>query len=323
MINPMWAKAPEINKQLEDVQAILLQRVDQLNDPMATLVKKQVVSGGKMIRPVCLLVFSSFGNASYETRIQGAAAMEILHLATLMHDDVIDDSNLRRNVETVQVKLGDRNAIYAGDYLMTVYFEIVSNISNSRSEIVLNAFSMEKILRGELDQLLINNNVNATVKMYLREVAGKTAQLIELSAQYGALLTNADSLIVHHARFIGHNLGMAFQIQDDILDYLGNKKTGKPQLEDLKNGVYTIPLIFALENSSGDLRDFLTDKKQLTEAEITYVAQQVVELGGIAAAQDLASKYSQKALRLIDELPQTKYAHLMKWVVEKLLKRQQ
>lgn len=322
MINPMWSAIPELKQQLQDVQNFILKQIDPLDQAIAQPIREQVISGGKMIRPACLLIFSDFGNVAYQTKIKAAAAMEVLHIATLIHDDVIDDSKLRRNVETIQVHLGDRNAIYAGDYLMTVYFDLISQVATNQQEVQLNARGMKKILKGELDQLRINYNPQATVKMYLREIAGKTAQLIELSAQFGAVLATDDPTIIHHARFIGHNIGMAFQIEDDILDYQGHRQTGKPQLEDLKNGVYSIPLIYALQFDR-DLKSFLIDKKQLTPAEITAVAERVQTSGGLRAAQQLAQNYSQKALTLIEDLPANQYKKYIRWVTKKLLKRKQ
>ncbi|UQS82140.1 polyprenyl synthetase family protein [Bombilactobacillus folatiphilus] len=322
MINSMWSEVPELRQQLQDVQDLILEQLTFLDSMIANPIKQQVLSGGKMIRPAFLLIFSDFGQADYQTRIKAAAAMEVLHLATLIHDDVIDDSKLRRNVETIQAHLGDRNAIYAGDYLMTVYFSLVSEVANSRDDLLLNASGMKKILRGELDQLKMNYNPEATTKMYLREIAGKTAQLIELSAQFGAVLAHSTPHLIHHARFIGHNIGMSFQIEDDILDYRGDEQTGKPQLEDLKNGVYTIPLILAMQLDP-ELWQFLQGKKNLSDDEVAHVAQQVQDCGGLAAAQALAKKYSQKALVLIEDLPANHYKKYMSWLTRKLLKRHQ
>ncbi|MBA1395103.1 polyprenyl synthetase family protein, partial [Lactobacillus sp. XV13L] len=142
-----------------------------------------------------------------------------------------------------------------------------------------------------------------TVRMYLREISGKTAQLIELSAQFGAMLAQSNQHIIHKARFIGHNLGMAFQIQDDILDYSGSAHLGKPRLEDLKNGVYTLPLIYTLRQKNSQLPQFLKQHPQLTDTQIQQIAQIVVEQGGMQAAQALARKYTNKAIALIAELP--------------------
>lgn len=324
MINSLWSQIPELNQQLEQVQGIILKQIKPLNDPVASLIKQQITSGGKMLRPACLLLFSKFGpHQDKNQKLQAAAAMEVLHLATLIHDDVIDDSDLRRNVPTIQVQLGDRNAIYAGDYLLTVYFDLISQVANHQSEIIFNARGIKKILRGELDQLQINRNVEATVKMYLREIAGKTAQLIELSAQFGAMLAQADKHIIHKARFIGHNLGMAFQIQDDVLDYLGSSKLGKPKLEDLKNGVYTLPLIYTLCQENSQLPQFLKQHPQLNDSQIQDVAQIVKEQGGLKAAQSLAQKYTNKALGLIRELPQNQYRRYLEQITKELLQRQQ
>ena len=323
MINSLWVNIPELNEQLEQVQEIILQQIKPLKEPLSGLIRQQVTSGGKMIRPACLLLFNQFGSYNNLTqKLHAAAAMEVLHLATLIHDDVIDGSNLRRNVPTIQVRLGDRNAIYAGDYLLTVYFELISKVANNLNDVVFNALSIKKILQGELDQLQINHNLQASVKMYLREISGKTAQLIELSAQLGAILAQADKHIVRKARFIGHNLGMAFQIQDDVLDYLGSTKMGKPQSEDLKNGIYTLPLIYAL-NSSQEVKRFLELHPRLNNEQVQQVVQMVIAAGGVQQAQNLAYKYSSKALALIKQLPAIPARSYLQELTQRLLKRQQ
>ena len=322
MINSFWNRTPHLQQQLTAVQTLILHQVDQLKAPLAPLIRQQILNGGKMLRPAFLLIFSQFGPQPQEDQlIEAAAAMEILHLATLMHDDVIDNSPTRRHSATVQTQVGDRNAIYAGDYLLTVYFELIARVTTNQAQILQQARGLQKILQGELDQLQINANVNATVKMYLREIAGKTAQLIELSAQLGATLAQAEPQIIHQARFIGHNVGMAFQIQDDVLDYLGSTKMGKPQAEDLKNGIYTLPLIYAL-NSSQEVKRFLELHPRLNNEQVQQVVQMVIAAGGVQQAQNLAYKYSSKALALIKQLPAIPARSYLQELTQRLLKRQ-
>lgn len=323
MINPIWAKIPDIERQLEKVRALILDRVQIRNHEVSDLIHNQIVSGGKMLRPACLILFSKFGkDVDEEQIIKAAAAMETLHIATLIHDDVIDDSSLRHGTKTLQTQVGNRNAIYAGDYLLTVYFELIGEVSNNRAQVLMNARDMKNILMGELDQMLINLNVDATVPMYLREVSGKTAQLIELSSKFGAELANCSTTIVHHAKYIGHDIGMAFQIEDDILDYHnGRGRTGKPAYEDLKNGVYSIPLIFAIRNGDAEFKQFLRDHPQLNHEQILWVAQKVEEFHGIEDAQKLATSYTNKAIALIEELPKNRYRRYLKAVTSELLKR--
>ncbi|MCT6894269.1 MAG: polyprenyl synthetase family protein [Bombilactobacillus mellifer] len=324
MINSFWNRTPHLQQQLTAVQTLILHQVDQLKAPLAPLIRQQILNGGKMLRPAFLLIFSQFGPQPQEDQlIEAAAAMEILHLATLMHDDVIDNSPTRRHSATVQTQVGDRNAIYAGDYLLTVYFELIARVTTNQAQILQQARGLQKILQGELDQLQINANVNATVKMYLREIAGKTAQLIELSAQLGATLAQAEPQIIHQARFIGHNVGMAFQIQDDILDYVGDERTGKPQFEDLTNGVYTLPLIYALQTDpNGHLRQLLQTTPPLTAMQVQQIVHQVILNGGITAAQRLAHKYTHKAQALIEQLPPAHAQKLLQVLIPYLLQRQ-
>jgi len=129
--------------------------------------------------------------------------------------------------------------------LFTLYFELISKNLESNTDILRNALSMKKILIGELDQMLINFNVESTTEMYFKEISGKTAELFSLSATMGAVVSGSSQELIERCKKIGHNIGMAFQIIDDILDFGNSSQIGKPVHEDLKNGVYSLQLVLA------------------------------------------------------------------------------
>jgi len=176
MANSIWKSYPRIGEKLDLTTEYIHSIVSIKNLDISSMIV-DLTSGGKMLRPAFFLLFSDFGENKRSTQdlIPLAASLEILHVATLIHDDVIDDSPMRRSRPTIHTKYGRRNAIYAGDYLFTLYFELISRNLTDNNDILLNALSMKRILIGELDQMLINFNVNSTTEMYIKEVSGKTA----------------------------------------------------------------------------------------------------------------------------------------------------
>lgn len=323
MINSIWKNYPKLVKQLDKTQEFILEEVQLPQNPeISQIITELIQSGGKMTRPAFFYLCSQFGQKELpeEQMISAAATLEILHIATLIHDDVIDNSPLRRTVATIHSKYGMRNAIYAGDYLFTIYFELLAKISPDQKDILLNARSMKKILLGELDQMLINDNPDATVKMYLREVSGKTAELFQLSAQFGAIMGFADEKVIKQLKYIGHDIGMAFQIIDDLLDYSTKKATGKPVYEDLENRVYSLPIIMALKKDNGELKELL-QKKQFSDVELEQVVQIIKTNGAIEETRQVAKHYTDAALKRIEKLPDCDAKKMLREITKQMLKR--
>jgi len=321
MAHSIWKDYPQVDSMLDQTTAFIHSSVRIRNTQISQMIV-DLTSGGKMLRPAFFLLFSAFGpdKKQNDELIPLAASLELLHVATLIHDDVIDDSPLRRGTTTIHTRYGKRNAIYAGDYLFTLYFEMISRYSQQQKDILVNSLSMKKILIGELDQMLINYNIDATAKMYIREVSGKTAELFSLSTEMGAIASGADGKLANLSKNIGHDIGMSFQIIDDILDFGDSRTTGKPNFEDLKNGVYTLPYILGLQDKNQQLVDILSGS-DLTNDDIQKAADIVEKDGYLEQAKDIARTYNQHALKRINKLPNGKNKIVLKKVVNKLLRR--
>jgi len=321
MAHSIWKDYPQVDSMLDQTTAFIHSSVRIRNTQISQMIV-DLTSGGKMLRPAFFLLFSAFGpdKKRNDELIPLAASLELLHVATLIHDDVIDDSPLRRGTTTIHTRYGKRNAIYAGDYLFTLYFEMISRYSQQQKDILVNSLSMKKILIGELDQMLINYNIDATAKMYIREVSGKTAELFSLSTEMGAIVSGADGKLANLSKNIGHDIGMSFQIIDDILDFGDSSTTGKPNFEDLKNGVYTLPYILGLQDNNQQLVDILSGS-DLTNDDIQKAADIVEKDGYLEQAKDIARTYNQHALKRINKLPNGKNKIVLKKVVNKLLRR--
>lgn len=318
-INPMWTAFPALHDRLIKVEDVVQNHIYLRNKMIQETLFDLTSGGGKLVRPAFLLLFATFGQEPEAHKLEkSAAAMEILHLATLIHDDVVDNSPLRRGVPTIHSQYGDRNAIYAGDYLFTVYFELINETARDPQDVHLNAMMMRRILLGELDQMRFDFTTGMTIKDYLREIDGKTAALFQLSCEYGARIANAPILIQRRARRIGHDIGMAFQILDDILDYTQSAdEMLKPVGEDLKSETYSIPLLYAVRNQPTLARAL---QAEMTEAHVLEVAQ-AVQTYGVPDAKALATAYTQKALDQIALLPRTDHTAILSQLTQALLQR--
>ncbi|MGX7418886.1 polyprenyl synthetase family protein [Carnobacterium gallinarum] len=304
-VHPMWQEYPELQVELEKTLALIKKNINVRNKDIEATIIELINSGGKLLRPAYSLLFSKFGTEQNPEKARAiAAALEILHMATLIHDDIVDDSPTRRGTQTIQAKYSKDVAVYAGDYLFTVCFKLLARYSSSLESIEIDTRGMERILMGELDQMHLRYNQKITVRQYLTQISGKTAQLFALSCYSGALESGTSKKFSRNCYYIGNHIGMAFQIMDDILDYSQDDVSfGKPVLEDVRQGVYSIPLIFALRKQPKSFAPYLDKKDKMTEEDIQAVHQLVIELGGLAEAQDLATKYTAKALKDIKKLP--------------------
>lgn len=216
-----------------------------------------IQSGGKRLRPlVCLLSARALGYQGTQ-HIDIAATVEFLHTATLLHDDVVDESGLRRGKPTVNAVWGNSPSVLVGDFLISRSFQMVVNVGNMKIlQILSNATNL--IAEGEVLQLINCRNPDTTEEQYMEVIRYKTAKMFEASAQSGAVLANpGDEIELNFARYADH-LGSAFQLIDDVLDYTGTAdEMGKNVGDDLAEGKPTLPLIFALQQASEGERNLI------------------------------------------------------------------
>ena len=249
-----------------------------------------------------------------------AAALELLHVATLLHDDVIDEADTRRGQETISARFGNRVAIYAGDYLLTVCYQLLSKYSPDLAGIQLPTDGMMRVVEGELLQMEESYKTDVTIQDYLKRIDGKTAQLFMLSCMMGERFSGMGEL--ERARHIGNSIGMAFQLLDDILDYeVSSSEFGKPVLEDVAQGIYTMPLIASLPKCEKELLPLLEKKNQLTATDRLAIQKLVVNAGGVETAKDFASKYTMKAIHQIEKLPEADVKPMLLKITSQLLQR--
>lgn len=264
IVHPMWMEYPELHEELKQVKAMMHASITIENQQIREAIWAVLESGGKMVRPAYLILFSMWNENRNKEEVHAvAAALELLHVATLLHDDVIDEADTRRGQETISARFGNRVAIYAGDYLLTVCYQLLSKYSPDLAGIQLPTDGMMRVVEGELSQMEESYKTDVTIQDYLKRIDGKTAQLFMLSCMMGERFSGMGEL--ERARHIGNSIGMAFQLLDDILDYeVSSSEFGKPVLEDVAQGIYTMPLIASLPKCEKELLPLLEKKNQLT-----------------------------------------------------------
>ncbi|WP_125580131.1 polyprenyl synthetase family protein [Lacticaseibacillus suibinensis] len=298
MVKAAWLRYPEIYPKLTAVQA-RLKTASQLRVPAVNArVQAQINAGGKMLRSGLMFMLARFHDLDNPSLVAAGAAIETLHLATLIHDDVLDHADRRRGQTTISQESGNQAAIYAGDYLFAVYFQLLAEAAPDVANVGRNARVMRRLLLGELDQNAVRRDQPITIHQYLRQISGKTAALFELAAWQGATLSGASAAECQAAARYGHAVGMAFQMTDDLLDY--TTTAGKPGLEDLQNGIYTLPVLYALAQAP-ELQPLLL-AAQTDSAARAEAAAQIRQLG-LPQAQHLAARYTEKALAALQAFP--------------------
>jgi heptaprenyl diphosphate synthase len=263
-------------------------------------------AGGKRIRPVFVLLSGKFGNYSLETLKKVAVPLELIHMATLVHDDVIDDAETRRGQLTVKSKWDNRIAMYTGDYIYAKALTVITELKNPKIHQILSGAIVQMCI-GEMEQIRDFFNVEQSVRTYMRRIRRKTALLIAISCQLGAVATDAPARVCDALYRFGYNVGMAFQITDDLLDLCGTEKAiGKPPGSDLRQGNITLPVLYALQDETirGALMHEIASIRRSEEQSDSSPAVRLVRSSrGIAAAEQLADRYIAKALKALQHLP--------------------
>ena len=240
-----------------DMQAVdaVIRRQLQSEVPLVNQIAEYIISaGGKRIRPVLVLLMANAWGVRSTHHHQLAAVVEFIHTATLLHDDVVDESSLRRGRETANALFGNAASVLVGDFVYSRAFQMMVSIDDMRVMRIL-ADATNVIAEGEVLQLLNMHDPDVTEERYLQVIRSKTAKLFEAAAEIGALVAGASDSGIAAAAEYGRSIGTAFQLVDDVLDYSGNAATtGKNIGDDLREGKPTLPLIYLMEHGTAAQR---------------------------------------------------------------------
>ncbi|WP_108023171.1 polyprenyl synthetase family protein [Melghirimyces profundicolus] len=280
-------------------------------------------AGGKRMRPVFVLLAGKFGHYEVSRLKQVAVPLELIHMATLVHDDVIDDAATRRGRATVKAKWDNRVAMYAGDYLLARSLDIVSRVGDPRAHRVLSR-AIFQMCKGEIEQIRDFYNPDQSLIRYFHRIRRKTALLMAISCELGALVSGAESPTVRRLRLYGYFVGMAFQITDDVLDLTGDEKTlGKPAGSDLRQGNLTLPVIYVLKRGPKAEREQILAylRSRGTDGSLPVILEGIRRSEGIDCAHRLARRYLDKALSMLEDLPEGEPKESLRLIAEFVARR--
>jgi len=262
-------------------------------------------AGGKRIRPVFVLLAGKFGHYDIHVMKNVAVALELIHMASLVHDDVIDDADLRRGQPTVKSKWNNKIAMYTGDFVFALALELMTNIEKPAAHKIL-ANTIVEVTIGEIQQIKDKYRFNQSLRDYLRRIKRKTALLIAVSCQLGAIAAGVEESFHKKLFRFGYFVGMSYQIIDDILDFTSTEKElGKPAGSDLLQGNITAPALYAMENDEIRMEIEKVHENMAPE-DILNITSLIKQSGAIEKSFALSDRYLDKALAVLEELPDNK-----------------
>lgn len=326
MVHQIWENHPEIQKCLGKVKHLMITEMRLIHPAVREKIVEYMEAPGKYLRSgLCLLFAQAVDGQIKPEKLYFAAYVEVLHLATLIHDDVIDEADVRRGIVASHRQFSNRIAIYAGDYLMAYAGRLLAKgihlMRLEKGDIgSLNERLLEGILAGELAQLMNQFDVSMTMKRYLKQIQGKTAFLFGLACQLGSLQNGRSFKDTSPAFRAGRSFGMAFQLRDDMIDYqLTAQESGKPARQDIQNGIYTAPLLFAIEEDKSIREDLL----HLIETKEELLADQIIDKINRTKAEErtktLMEAYLHKMEQQVSLLETGGRSVDWKWLTEKML----
>ena len=313
-----------LKKSLHKVDEEILMRLDATVPLLSKIGSHLIKVKGKRIRPSLTLAMSAQLDDFSRNPILLATAVEFIHTATLLHDDVVDQSNLRRGVKTANIIWGNEACVLAGDFLFAQSFDLMVDTKSIKALSVLAQASC-KITQGEFLQMQISNKPDTREEDYFNVIGGKTAQLFGASAEAGVIVANGNQKQIKAAFKYGYNIGLAFQIIDDVMDYSSEKLyMGKDEGDDFKLGKTTLPIILAWKKSSKIEKLFwLRTIKELDQTNSDFDTSRKIinKYSIIDECIKIAKYYVDEAIISLNEFPQNKYKSALTELAISSLKR--
>ena len=291
---------------MKAVNAMILEHMQSDVALIPQLASYLIAAGGKRIRPLLTLASTSLFDGDMSRAHRLAASVEFIHTATLLHDDVVDDSTQRRGKDSANIVFGNEASVLVGDFLFSRAFQLmVADGSLEVLRILSNASAV--IAEGEVLQLSVQNNLDTSMDDYLNVIQGKTASLFAAACEVGPVIAEQDAETIKAMRDYGLYLGMAFQIIDDVLDYNAERaKLGKTVGDDFREGKMTAPIILAIEKSSDDEKKFwqrtLGDKDQ-KDGDLETALELMGKYDTLSQGMALAQDYGDKAIATLNKIP--------------------
>jgi octaprenyl-diphosphate synthase len=293
---------------MAEVDCVIQQRLAS-DVALINQISRYIISaGGKRIRPRLVLLFANALGFKGAERFTLAAIVEFIHTATLLHDDVVDESSMRRGRDTANALFGNAASVLVGDFLYSRAFQMMVSLDRMRVLDVL-ADATNVIAEGEVLQLMNMHNPDATVEDYLRVIRFKTAKLFEASARLGAVLAGASAVVEEACADYGRSLGTAFQLVDDLLDYEGESiQLGKNVGDDLREGKPTMPLLIAMQRGTTQQKALIRASIEHGEvAKLDAIVRIVRDTGALEGTREAARAEADRARASLSALPPSEH----------------
>ncbi len=309
-----------VAEELDLVEENLTRSIRSAEPALTDIAGHLISGGGKRVRPmIALLAFKAFGGKKVEDIVDIATALELIHTATLLHDDIIDGAETRRGKESAYKKFGLKSTLVAGDFLFIKAFEFAGKFDETVVQWTADACT--RLTEGEILQGFFNRNTDVTVDDYLEIVKRKTASLFQTGAKIGVYQAGAGAALVEEMDQYGLNLGIAFQMIDDVLDVVGHKELlGKPVGMDLRDGNPSLPIILALKAG----QPAVTEAFQCAQPDEDQIGAALAAIGrgpAIEEARALSRGYAEQALGPVKKLPPSLYRNALKTLIQLIVER--
>ncbi|MGV3488082.1 MAG: polyprenyl synthetase family protein [Tuberibacillus sp.] len=309
---------PELRQIENQIEHVVSSHQPVVNQASNQLLK----AGGKRIRPIFVLLSSRFGSGQNGDVLKVAVTLELIHMASLVHDDVIDDAELRRGKKTVKAEWDNRVAMYTGDFIFARALDLIGDIPNRDIHVILSR-SIREMTRGEIIQIKDQYNWNQNIRQYFLRIKRKTALLMAVSCQLGGLAAGAPPKVVSYLYQYGYFIGMSYQIVDDILDFTSTEKQlGKPAGSDLRQGNVTLPTLLAL--SDPEIKDELLEMLNTAYKEgigWESVIQLIKTSSAIDRAKEVSDLYLNKAFQVLEKLTENGHTASFREIANNIGKR--
>jgi heptaprenyl diphosphate synthase len=313
---------PRIWDQLNTVEERLLQASTADDSYLTKIAQHLLIAGGKRFRPLLALLAAEFGDSDDHRPVEAGVAVELIHVGSLYHDDVIDEADTRRGASSANANWTNSVAILAGDFLMARASEVAAT-HLSQESVRLLASTYAELVEGQTRELQLTNDLTHSLEDYQEVIGGKTASLIRTSARLGAMAADADKPVVEALSTWAWEVGMVFQIADDALDLVANEETiGKPAGSDIREGTFTGPVLRAVSGPHGDrVRELLGQERPYSDEAVAEVIALVQAGGHIDAALQTAATRLTIADAALATLPKSKPKEILERLGAYLLER--
>jgi octaprenyl-diphosphate synthase len=295
---------------MDGVDALILARMQSPVSVIPLLAEHLIAAGGKRLRPLLTVAAARLAGGQGDAALKLAAAVEFIHTATLLHDDVVDSSQLRRGKVAAHLIWGAPSSVLVGDFLFARAFELMVETGSLKALEIL-ARASRVIAEGEVLQLTRSHDLKLSQAIYLEIIGAKTAELFAAAAEAGAVSAGADARRSQALRDYGQSLGLAFQLADDALDYAGSAETlGKNAGDDFREGKATLPLILAISRSGAREAEFwerAIGRREQAETDFRRARELVIGTGALDATLDLAGDYADAAKASLDLFPASEW----------------